>query len=124
MTPAILSGAGLAVERHGDHFRPDCPDEEWLAEIGRRGWVGVTHDQQIRYKVNERDAVIRHGVPLLVAVGKATPPDLARSFVATRRKIERFLLRTPAPLIARSIAPARRSQNDAAPGRVERWYPG
>jgi hypothetical protein len=32
--PETLRGAGIRVERHRDHFRPECPDEEWLAEVG------------------------------------------------------------------------------------------
>jgi hypothetical protein len=47
--PQILRTGGLTVERHRDHFEPDCPDEHWLAEIGRRDWVALTHDARIRY---------------------------------------------------------------------------
>lgn len=36
--PEILKRAGFAVERHRDHFLPDCPDEDWLAEVGKREW--------------------------------------------------------------------------------------
>jgi hypothetical protein len=32
--PAVLRDAGLSVERHVDHFPPDCPDETWLREVG------------------------------------------------------------------------------------------
>jgi len=48
--PEILKGAGFTVERHGDLFPPDCPDEDWLAEVGKREWVALTHDARIRYK--------------------------------------------------------------------------
>jgi len=58
--PDILSSAGLRVERHRDHFRPASTDEEWLAAVGARGWVAVTHDSRIRYKPNELQAVVRH----------------------------------------------------------------
>lgn len=64
--PDILASAGLKVERHRDHFPPDCSDESWLRVVGERGWVAVTHDQHIRYKPNEREAVMRHGLGLLV----------------------------------------------------------
>lgn len=46
----ILRDAGLTVERHGDHFAHDCPDEEWLQGVGERQWVAITHDRRIRYK--------------------------------------------------------------------------
>jgi len=70
--PAILKGAGFTVERHRDHFPPECPDEDWLAEVGRREWIAVTHDARIRYKPNELAAVVRHGVRLLERVRAAT----------------------------------------------------
>jgi PIN like domain len=74
--PEILKRAGFAVERHRDHFLPDCPDEDWLAEVGKRQWVALTHDTRIRYKPNELAAVIRHGLRLLVIVGKVPFPEL------------------------------------------------
>jgi hypothetical protein len=82
--PDILGAAGLTVERHGDHFDPDTPDDVWLAAIGERGWIAPTDDRRIRYKPNERDAVMRHRVALLVIIGKAPYAELARAFVATR----------------------------------------
>jgi PIN like domain len=69
--PEILKSNGLKVERHSDHLAPDTPDAEWLEVVGERGWVALTHDRRIRYKTNERDAVVRHGVALLVVVGAA-----------------------------------------------------
>lgn len=42
--PEILRAGGLTVERHADHFQHDTPDEVWLREIGRKGWIAVTHD--------------------------------------------------------------------------------
>jgi len=123
--PEILIGAGFIVQRHCDHFRPECPDEEWLAEVGRREWVALTHDARIRYKPNELAAVIRHRVRLLVIVGKAPFRDLAASFVATRNRIEVFLEDTPPPVIAKMYraTPAQLAKNPAAAGRIERWYP-
>lgn len=123
--PQILKDAGFTVERHRDHFAPECPDEDWLAEVGRRQWVALTHDARIRYKPNELAAVVRHGVRLLVIVGKAPFPELAASFVATRERIEAFLQDAPLPVIAKvyRARPAELAENPAAAGRIERWYP-
>jgi hypothetical protein len=123
--PEILRDAGLAVERHCDHFRHDAADEEWLAEAGGRGWVALTHNSRIRYTPNEKEAVIRHGVQLLVIIGSAPYPDLARSFVATIGRIEAFLERRAPPLIAKVYRanPSDLARNPSAPGRIERWYP-
>lgn len=111
--PDILITGGLHVERHRDHFAPDCPDEEWLEAIGRKGWIAISHDARIRYKPNELAAVERHGVALPVVIGKAPFPDLARSFVANAEAIERFVGRHRPPFIAK----IHRS------GAVTLWYP-
>jgi len=91
---------------------------------GERGWIAVTHDRRIRYKPNERDAVMRHGVALLVVVGAAPFPDLARAFVATLPRIERFLAKHERPFIAKVYRPAvgETARGEVA-GRVELWHP-
>jgi hypothetical protein len=123
--PAILAASGFKVERHDEHFDPGTPDEEWLAGIGRRGWVAITHDKRIRHKPNELAAILAHRVALLVVVGRAPFPDLARSFVATRGPIERFTRSHSPPYIAKVYRPSpeRVLRNPNAPGRIEPWYP-
>lgn len=123
--PAILKSGGLTVERHADHFAHDTPDETWLEQVGKRGWIALTHDRRIRYKPNERDAVMRHGVALLVIVGAAPFPDLARSFIASLPVVENFLRQHKPPLIAKVYrpSPAEVARRPTAPGRIELWYP-
>lgn len=123
--PQILRDAGLMVERHADHFVPDCPDEQWLEEIGRRGWVAVTHDGRIRYKPNELAAVVQHRVPLLVVIGHVPYSELAQAFVATQARIFDFVDRHKPPYIAKVYRPSAGdvTRNPAAPGRIELWYP-
>jgi PIN like domain len=121
--PEILSEAGLSVERHGDHFGPAATDEEWLETVGQEGWIAITHDARIRYKPNELAAVVKHRVPLLVVVGKAPFPDLARSFVMTMPRIEAFLARHAAPFIAKVYRGSTPDAPDPSPGRIELWYP-
>jgi hypothetical protein len=121
--PKILSESGMAVERHRDHFAPDGPDEEWLAFVGTKGWVALTHNSRIRYTPNEKNAVLSHDVRLLVIVGHAPYAELAHSFVATRLRIEAFLQRQEAPFIAKvhRPSPLDLQQNPSAPGRIELW---
>jgi hypothetical protein len=123
--PDILAAAGLTVERHRDHFLPDCPDDTWLAEVGRRGWIALTHDRRIRYKPNEKAAVVRHSVTLLVVIGKAPIQTLAEAFIRTVPRIESFLARNPSPVIANvyRASPAELVRRADARGRVERTYP-
>jgi hypothetical protein len=123
--PEILVAGGLVVHKHADHFAADCPDEEWLEEIGGKGWVAITHDKRIRYKPNELAAVKKHNVRLLVTVGKAPFPILAKHFVDTAARVELVVASTPAPFIAKVYRPSagELAKNPNAPGTVTHWYP-
>ena len=123
--PEILRAGGLAVERHADRFRHDTSDEEWLREIGAKGWIALTHDGRIRYKPNELATVMQHGVALLVIVGHAPYPDLARAFLATKGRILNFLERHQPPYIAKVYRPAPDdvAKDPSTPGRIELWHP-
>lgn len=123
--PTILREGGLTVERHADHFAADCPDEDWLREVGHKGWIAVTHDQRIRYKPNELAAVIDNRVALLVVIGQAPYPELGQSFVATYPRIQAFIQSHQAPYIAKVYRPlpADPNRGPGSSGRVELWYP-
>jgi hypothetical protein len=123
--PKTLAASGLTVETHAAHFPPDCPDAEWLAVVGSRGWIAVTRDMRIRYKPNELAAVVRYRVALLVLVGSATHAELATNFVRTAPRITAFLGRHSPPLIAKVYRPsaAELARNLRAPGNVSLWYP-
>lgn len=64
--PQLLRDAGLAVEHHDAHFAPATPDVEWIQEVAARGWIAISHDERIRYKADERSAVVAHGLGLLL----------------------------------------------------------
>ncbi|HEU4365091.1 MAG TPA: hypothetical protein VFT13_06450, partial [Candidatus Krumholzibacteria bacterium] len=100
--PALLSAAGITVKRHDDHFGPATPDEAWLRKVGARGWFVLTHDARIRYKPNERDAVMAAGVGLFVLVGTVPHRELAENFVATIRSVEGSSLSIGGRLLPRS----------------------
>ena len=123
--PQILVDAGLAVERHGDLFPPDGPDEQWLEYCGKNGRIAITHNQRIRYTPNELAAVVRYRVALLVVIGQAPFPELARNFVNSIQRIERFVDTHKPPYIAKvyRAAPADFARNATAAGSVSLWYP-
>ena len=118
--PSYLSENNIIVERHADHFLHDTKDEEWLTEIGRRGWVAISHDQRIRYTAVERDAVMVSGLGLLVMIGKSKPVDLAINFLNTYPAIEDFLVNQPKPFIAKIHKPSSEEliKNPKHSGRV------
>ena len=96
-----LRSEGMKVEIHDDHLPPDAPDEDWIALAGRKGWVAVTKDKNVRYRAAELASIRNHSARLLVVRTKnATGPDIAALLVAGRRRIARFAESTPPPFVA------------------------
>ena len=96
-----LRSEGMAVEVHDDHLPPDAPDEDWIALVGRMGWVAITKDRNVRYRAAELEAIRRHSARVIVIRMKnATGPDNAALLVTGRRRIARFAAKTPAPFVA------------------------
>ena len=92
----------MQVEVHDRHLPVDAPDEDWLALVGRNGWVALTRDKQILHRADEIDAVRRHRVRVIVIrLKKATGSELADLLVQYRREIASFVAQTPAPFVAR-----------------------
>lgn len=103
--PTVLRDAGLHVLVHDDHFPQRTPDDVWLPEVGRAGWVVLTRDRQIRWKANERDAVMENGIALFALSGRGPTPELADLVIRTAPAVERFLARHARPFLAK-IQPA------------------
>lgn len=123
--PRILSDAGIAVQRHGDIFPPDGPDEQWLEHCGTHGLVAITHDTRIRYRPNELAAVVRFGVRLVVVMGKVPTAELAQNFVNTLSRVEAMLDLHRPPLILKLYRPSDLEllAFPTLAGRVEVWFP-
>ena len=91
----------MNVEVHDDHLPTDAPDEEWIALVGRKGWVAVTKDRNVRYRAAELVSIRRHSARVIVVRMKnAMGPDIAELLVKGRRRIARFAAKTPAPFVA------------------------
>ena len=89
------------VEVHDDHLPLDAPDEDWIALVGRRGWVAITKDRNVRYRTAELEAIREHSARVMVVRMKnATGSDIADMLARGRRRIARFVARTPAPFLA------------------------
>ena len=96
-----LRAAGATVVVHDDRFPADAPDEEWLREVGRRGWVVLTRDKMIRYRDTERAAIIRAGVRAFVLRGKSLKgPEMGEAFVKALPAMVRLLAKRRPPFVA------------------------
>ncbi|MDD5450789.1 MAG: hypothetical protein PHT49_02690 [Desulfovibrionales bacterium] len=121
--PKQLAKAGIRVEKHSDHFAHDAKDEDWLTQVGRKGWFCLTHDKRIRYKPNEIDAVMRAGVGLFILIGNMTHQELATNFISTIHKVTRFIEANNRPFIAKIKGSTKKSSfvSSNRPGKVELW---
>lgn len=52
-----LKNAGISIEIHDDHFAPDAQDVDWMAQVGKKGWVVLTKDARIGRNSLEKIAV-------------------------------------------------------------------
>jgi hypothetical protein len=78
-----LRAAGARVEIHDDHFGTNALDEDWLPEIGARGWLLVSQDESIQRRPAERLALQSAGVgAFLVSAGGLGGPEKAALLVA------------------------------------------
>ncbi|HEV7610378.1 MAG TPA: hypothetical protein VGO37_00705 [Steroidobacteraceae bacterium] len=85
--PALLRAAGVLLERHDDHFGPDTSDEEWIGEIGRRGWIAISRDARIRYSPLALSVLMECGTQLFVLLGKLTTARRQKRFSNGARKL-------------------------------------
>jgi predicted nuclease of predicted toxin-antitoxin system len=97
-----LRSKGAKVEVHDDHFLPDATDEEWLATVGRKGWVVLTKDNRLRYHSREKATLLRWRVRAFILTARDLKgEEIARAFVAALPRIEKFLERhTKACIVA------------------------
>lgn len=60
----------MPVEPHNKHFSANSvPDDVWLPEVGRQGWIVLTHDKKFNSNASERAAVVQHEVGVFVLWG-------------------------------------------------------
>ena len=101
-----LRSEGMAVEMHDDHLSPGAPDEDWVALVGRKNWLAITKDRNIRYRTAELEAIRRHSAHVFVIRMKnATGPEIAELLVKGGRRIARFATFTPPPCWPDSPSP-------------------
>ena len=104
--PDALEAAGLAIQRHDDHFGPETPDEVWVPQVAAQGWIAITGDQKILRRPLALAAIERTRATLLVVVGNHAPTrELAANFINTLPKIERLLETMEPPAAAKIYRP-------------------
>ena len=99
---------------HDDHLPLDAPDEDWIALVGRNGWVAVTKDKRIRYRAGEYRSIEEHSARVLVLrMSNAKGPDIGRVLASSIDRIAHFAAKTPAPFLAGIYGDGRLKQFDS-----------
>lgn len=100
--PEALREAGEEVMVHDEQFAQDAKDEEWLSRAGAEGWIVLSADKKIRYRVNELDALKEAGVKafILTAKSKMTGVQMGAVFVSALPSIKDCILKYKGALIA------------------------
>lgn len=97
---AALVAAHIKVERATRNFSRGTPDEVWLPEVGRRGWIVLTRDKRIRYRTLERVALTAAAVRAFVFTGgNVGAKETAAILVQACRAIDRICRAEQPPFI-------------------------
>jgi hypothetical protein len=97
-----LRAEGLSVVLHDEVFPQGAADEEWLPELGRRGWVLLTKDDRIRSTTAQREILLAAGVRAFILSGANLPgPAMAEAFRKAAKRMQRVTLGERHPFIAR-----------------------
>jgi uncharacterized protein with PIN domain len=99
----ILRAAGLNVLVHDDHFAQNAPDPEWLTAAGDNGWIIITRDERIRYRIAEKQAIRRAKARafVLAAHGDLRAEFLAEIFLKALPRVREIVAKTRPPFLAK-----------------------
>lgn len=102
----VLREAGHVAHVQGPAtFGTGTPDTEWLPEVGRRGWVLITKDKNIRKREIELRALQESGVRAFVlTAGGLTGEEQGRVIREAMPGILRLLRRKSSSFVARITA--------------------
>ncbi|MGB3136000.1 MAG: hypothetical protein WBB18_04255 [Nodosilinea sp.] len=94
--------SGISVEIHDDHFLQGAQDEDWLPQVGERGWGVLTKDANIAKRTPERLAVANADIKMFVLVAQNLPgEDMIEVFRKAFPAMREFARENPAPFIAK-----------------------
>jgi len=100
--PDALRALGCRVEIHDDHFEAAALDADWIPVVAQNGWLILTKDEKIAYRVLERQAVAQYGARMFILVSGSLPgPKMARAFQDGLNSMKQFVRNHQAPFMAK-----------------------
>lgn len=100
---ALLEAAGLSVVLHDEHFGHTTEDHEWLAQVGRSGWLLVSGDDQTtrsRLFLEQLEASRAH-VFILLGLNGASREAKAGCIIDTYQRMREIAARDEPPAVWR-----------------------
>ena len=98
-----LTKASIQFTPHHDHFEQACLDVDWLPVVGKKGWVVVTRDKNIRRKPNELQAFKENNVLAIVlssgSSSQASAADTAELLLKLLPKLMRKIQASKPPIM-------------------------
>ena len=99
---SLLRLAGMKVEVHDNYLPQNAPDDDWIALVGRKGWVAITKDKRIRHREAELKSVKDHKARIIVLRMRiATIEEMANILIMARCQIALLNTKTEAPFMAK-----------------------
>jgi hypothetical protein len=84
-----------------DHFDQDTPDEVWIPNVGKRGWVIFSKDKAIRRNNIEIVQLLRSGThSFILTSGNHTGPQMAEAFTTALPEIKNMIGKFRPPFVA------------------------
>ena len=101
VVPAALRACGLTVELKTDHFPQETPDSQWLTEVGKRGWIVLSKDQNLKHNHLEIVALLKSNTHSFILMSaQLTGDEMAQAFITAMPQIKNIIAKQPPPLVA------------------------
>jgi PIN like domain len=95
-----MRAAGANVRHVGDAVPYGSADEDWLTEIGSRGWIALMRDQKVRKRPLEIAALKAAGVAAFAYTGgQATALNTAEAICPRLVKFANMAVSEPKPFL-------------------------
>ena len=100
--PGALRDAGEEIKVHDDIFAQNAKDQDWLAEVSKRGWVVLTKDKNIRRRALEIHALTTARVRAFVLAGRGdlSGEEIGNIFVKALPAMKKLCATVTPPFIA------------------------
>jgi hypothetical protein len=99
--PGLLRMAGLKIECHLSHFPGEEPDDVWIRECARKGWIIFTSDKNIENDPLNRQAAIESEARIFfLDDGNTRSVFWAAAITVSKERIYSIISTTKGPFFA------------------------